>query len=109
MLSDGRRMALSLSACFVDFELLLVLRPPSPPTPIMCANFDETFYDLTGSGGRAGLAATLFHHWASVVSLESSSANFVSGIVAHLARGKHCAAKKCHASAPRPQSTIFTS
>ncbi|CAM9986822.1 unnamed protein product [Scytosiphon promiscuus] len=35
----------------------------------------KTFYDLTGSGGRAGLAALFLQPWSSVVSLENSRAN----------------------------------
>lgn len=39
----------------------------------------KTFYDLTGSSGRAGLAAVVLQHWSQVISLESSSGgNFVS-------------------------------
>lgn len=51
--------------------------PPPSGRPWM-----QTFYDLTGSGGKAGLAAVFFHNWSSVVSLESCRQKFVSKHVA---------------------------
>ncbi|CAM9301172.1 unnamed protein product [Hapterophycus canaliculatus] len=37
----------------------------------------KTFYDLTGSGGRAGLAAIFLQHWSCVVSLEGSMTDYI--------------------------------
>lgn len=42
----------------------------------------KAFYDLTGSSGRAGLAAVVLQQWSEVISLESSSGgNFVSIVI----------------------------
>lgn len=48
------------------------------PQPAWHTGF-KTFYDLTGSSGRAGLAAVVLQKWSTVISLESSiGGNFVS-------------------------------
>ncbi|CAM9254687.1 unnamed protein product [Ectocarpus sp. 13 AM-2016] len=47
----------------------------------------KKFYDLVGSGGKAGLAALLLERWSSIVSLESSKRNYDGAIMARRAMG----------------------
>ncbi|CAM9158992.1 unnamed protein product [Sphacelaria rigidula] len=42
----------------------------------------KTFYDLTGSGGQAGMAAALLQEWSAVRCLESSAVKYEIAVLA---------------------------